>query len=299
MKTVGEFIDDCRNELRSVYEPTEIQRLVVFLLEEVKGFSSVNISAKYSELITDLEQVQLEKYVSELKLHKPIQYVLGHAWFYGMKFLVNEHVLIPRPETEELCEWILNGEGRMGNGDWRNGKPKILDIGTGSGCIAITLKKKWPEANVSALDISDGALEIARQNAILNKTDVAFLKGDILLKQQFKLEQTRFDIIVSNTPYIRKTEMDGMKTGVKDFEPHLALFVEGEDPLIFYSSIADFAKQHLNPGGKLFFEINQELGDGVVNLLKEKGFAGVELRKDLSGNDRMICASSNNESISN
>jgi release factor glutamine methyltransferase len=283
MKTVGDFITDARDELKTVYESSEIQRIIILLLEEVKGLGSSASNFKSHEIISDEEMMQLEKYIYELNLHKPIQYVLGHAWFYGLKFLVNEHVLIPRPETEELCEWIISGN-RVDK------KLEILDIGTGSGCIAITLKKKLPSAKVSAIDISDGALQTATQNAILNNTDVTFLKGDILLKQQMKISQTKFDIIVSNPPYIRKNEMSAMNSSVKDFEPHLALFVDGEDPLIFYSSIADFAKQHLNADGKLFFEINQELGEGVVKLLNEKGFAKVELRKDMSGNNRMVAA---------
>ena len=283
MKAVGDFIKDTRKDLETVYDPSEIQRIIILLLEEVKGLASSASNFKSHEILSDQDVVQLEKYIYELKLHKPIQYVLGHAWFYGLKFLMNEHVLIPRPETEELCEWILS------EADLKKDS-SILDIGTGSGCIAITLKKKWPGAKVFALDISDEALQTAKENAMLNNTDVTFLKGDILLKHQLKISQTKFDIIVSNPPYVRKSEMDGMNSSVKDFEPHLALFVDGDDPVIFYSSIADFAKQHLNQNGKLYFEINQELGLGVVNLLREKGFINVELRKDLSGNDRMVMA---------
>ena len=279
--TVGAFISAAKSDLLLIYSSSECQELIFILLEDVKGFSRLDVNSHINEALNETEWRKLYDYLEELMLGKPVQYVLGHAWFSGMKFIVNKNVLIPRPETEELCEWILS------EADHKKEKT-ILDIGTGSGCIAITLKKKWPQANVSALDISEEALQIARQNAILNKTDVTFLKGDILLKQSFELTQTKFDIIVSNPPYVRKSEMDGMNTSVKNYEPHLALFVEGEDPLIFYSAIADFAKQHLNPGGKLYFEINQELGNEVKKRMQEKGFMNVELRKDMSGNERMI-----------
>jgi len=282
--TVGAFISAAKSDLLLLYNSSECQEMIFLLLEDVKGFSKANVNSHINDDLTDSEWKKLFDYLEDLMLGKPVQYVLGHAWFCGMKFLVNENVLIPRPETEELCDWILSeAELKKEN--------SILDIGTGSGCIAITLKKKWPLAEVSALDISEGALQIARQNATLNNAEVVFLKGDILLKQYLEFTQTKFDIIVSNPPYVRRTEMDGMNASVKNYEPHLALFAEGEDPLIFYRTIADFAKQRLNPNGELYFEINQELGAGVVKLLKEKAFSKVELRKDMSGNDRMILAS--------
>jgi len=279
--TIGAFISAAKADLLLLYNSSECQQMIFLLLEDVKGLSKADVNSRINEELSDSEWKKLFSYLEELMLGKPVQYVLGYAWFSGMKFLVNENVLIPRPETEELCEWILS-DADVGK------ENSILDIGTGSGCIAITLKKNWPQAKVSALDISDEALKIAKQNAASNQTDIDFLKGDILLKQSFALNKTKFDIIVSNPPYVRKEEMNTMNNSVKDFEPHLALFVEGEDPLIFYSSIADFAKQHLNANGKLYFEINQEMGAGVVKLLEEKGFSKVELRKDLSGNERLV-----------
>jgi release factor glutamine methyltransferase len=284
--TVGAFISAAKSDLLLLYNSSECQQIILLLLEDVKGYSKSDVNSHINDELTDEEWKKLFLYLEDLMLGKPVQYVLGHAWFSGMKFMVNENVLIPRPETEELCEWIL------AEADLKK-ENSILDIGTGSGCIAVALKKKWPEAKVSALDISEGALQVARQNAQLNNTDITFLKGDILLKRYFEVAQTKFDIIVSNPPYVRKTEMVGMNASVKNYEPHLALFVEGEDPLIFYSAIADFAKQRLNSNGKLFFEINQEFGEQVVKLLKEKDFSKVELRKDMSGNDRMICAAMN------
>jgi release factor glutamine methyltransferase len=295
MSTVGAFISAAKSDLLLLYNSSECQELIFLLLEDVKGFTRANVNSRINEEISEEEWKKLHGYLEDLMIGKPVQYVLGHAWFYGMKFIVNENVLIPRPETEELVEWIT--ELKIKNVKqseipiFHFGKRlKIIDIGTGSGCIAIALKKKWPDANVSALDISDGALQIARQNAESNQADVTFLKGDILLKQHLEITKTKFDLIVSNPPYVRKTEMDGMNASVKNYEPHLALFVEGEDPLIFYKYIADFAKQHLVLNGKLYFEINQELGQEVKQLLIEKGFKDVELKKDLSGNYRMIGA---------
>ena len=264
--TIGAFISAAKADLLLLYNSSECQQMIFLLLEDVKGLSRADVNSRINEELSDSEWKKLFSYLEELMLGKPVQYVLGHAWFSGMKFFVNENVLIPRPETEELCEWILSEADMLKENS-------ILDIGTGSGCIAIALKKKWPQAKVSALDISDDALEIARQNAALNQTDINFLKGDILLKRHLEFTHTKFDIIVSNPPYVRKDEMNAMNKSVKDFEPHLALFVDGEDPLIFYNSIADFAKKHLNANGKLYFEINQELGAAVVNLLQEKGFS--------------------------
>jgi release factor glutamine methyltransferase len=292
--TVGAFISAAKSDLQLLYSASECQEIIFLMLENVKGFTKADVNSHINDELTDEEWKKLFSWLEDLMLGKPVQYILGYTWFCGMKFTVNEHVLIPRPETEELVEWIGNSKVGMEVASLRsqggNRQLDILDIGTGSGCIAIALKKKWPFTKVYALDISEEALQIARQNAAANQADVTFLKGDILLKQQFKLAETKFDIIVSNPPYVRKNEMERMNVSVKNYEPHLALFVEGEDPLIFYSAIADFAKQHLNPDGKLYFEINQELGENVVKLLKEKGFANVELRKDMSGNDRMIAA---------
>jgi release factor glutamine methyltransferase len=196
-------------------------------------------------------------------------------------------VLIPRPETEELVEFILS--------EVRNHKSEvsqILDIGTGSGCIAIALKKNLPDANVSAIDISDEALLIAKANAILNQTIVNFLRADILspISPKNKSEGT-FDIIVSNPPYVRISEKEKMSKNVLDYEPHLALFVNDNDPLLFYKAIAEFALENLSPNGKLYFEINEALGAEIKKLLEEKGFKNVEVKKDMSGKERMTVAS--------
>lgn len=221
---------------------------------------------------------------------EPVQYVVGFAWFYGLKFKVNNTVLIPRPETEELVEWILETVGSrqlaVGNGQYQ---VRILDIGTGSGCIPVTLKVKNPNLDVSAIDISEGALITASRNAYRHNVDVDFKKTDILNEKDWE-QLGQFDVIVSNPPYIPHAEKALMSDNVLAHEPHLALFVEDNDPLIFYKKIAEFAKKHLSTEGILFFECNEFNAHEVLTLLKNNGFKEAELRKDMSGSDRMIKA---------
>lgn len=231
---------------------------------------------KYQSLLIILEQ---------LKTGKPLQYVIGETEFYGLNFRVNPSVLIPRPETEELVEWILSDLS----------KPKtsieglkIIDIGTGSGCIPISLKKNIPLAQVYALDISKEALSVSKQNADLNQTMVNFIQADILNLLNNQLTDKKFGIIVSNPPYVTEAEKQQMLPNVLQHEPHLALFVPDNDPLIFYKAIADFAIKHSDTNGSLYLEINENLGEETVQLLKQMGFKNIELRQDLSGKDRMI-----------
>jgi release factor glutamine methyltransferase len=234
------------------------------------------------DLLFSKEEIQIWNVIlDKLKLEIPIQYILGTTHFYGLEFKVNENVLIPRPETEELVEWIISSAVNMPN--FKN--VKILDIGTGSGCIAISLAKNIPNAEVFAIDISDKALATAKENADLNKVNVAFTQRNILETKD--LEQ-QFDIIVSNPPYVRNLEKAEIKPNVLANEPHLALFVEDNDALIFYRKIAELATKNLSPEGKLFFEINQYLGKETVELLEKMHFKNSELRKDIYGNDRMI-----------
>ena len=227
----------------------------------------------------------------QLKKEIPIQYLLGNTEFFGLPFLVNENVLIPRPETEELVDWIIEEEKRferLKDEEIEGQKTiKILDIGTGSGCIAISLAKNIPNATVFAIDVSEKALEVAKMNAEINEVSVNFLEKNILETDDL-LEQ--FDIIVSNPPYVRNLEKQEIKKNVLEHEPHLALFVEDFDALVFYRKIAALATKNLNRGGQLFFEINQYLGKEMVALLHENGFESVSLRKDIYGNDRMTRA---------
>ena len=229
-----------------------------------------------------------ENLITELKKEIPIQYLLGNTEFYGLPFAVNENVLIPRPETEELVDWIIIEEKkieRLKDREISGCKDlKILDIGTGSGCIAISLAKNVPNAKVYAIDVSPEALKVAKLNAEQNKVEVIFLEKDILQTEDL-LEE--FDIIVSNPPYVRNLEKHEIKANVLENEPHLALFVDDFDALIFYRKIALLATKNLNSGGQLFFEINQYLGKEMIQLLNELSFSDIELRKDIYGNDRM------------
>ena len=229
--------------------------------------------------------------LEQLKLELPIQYILGSTSFYGLKFEVNENVLIPRPETEELVEWIINSNLKISSAQFgkasgeRFNNLKILDIGTGSGCIAIALAKNLPNAQVFAIDVSERALATAKKNAEQNDVNINFIQKNIL--ETTDLEQ-QFDIIVSNPPYVRNLEKAEIKKNVLEHEPHLALFVDDHDALIFYRKIGELAQKNLSKQGKLYFEINQYLGKETVELLENLGFSDVELKKDIYGNDRMI-----------
>ena len=216
-----------------------------------------------------------------LKKEVPIQYLLGKTNFYGLDFEVNENVLIPRPETEELVEWIINENLKY----IKVKKLKILDIGTGSGSIAVSLAKNIPNARVFALDVSKKALETAKRNAKNNNVDVTFIHQNILEIEDLKND---FDVIVSNPPYVRNLEKQEIKKNVLDYEPHLALFVEDDDALIFYRKIAEIAQRNLIENGQLFFEINQYLGNEMKDLLQNMNFRNIELKKDIYGNDRMM-----------
>ena len=219
--------------------------------------------------------------MEELKKEVPIQYLLGKTHFYGLDFEVNENVLIPRPETEELVEWIINENKAID----KKKKVKILDIGTGSGCIAISLAKNLPNAEVYAIDVSKKALETAKRNAISNNVEIIFMLKNVL---ELEILKSNYDIIVSNPPYVRNLEKEEIKKNVLDYEPHLALFVEDNDALIFYRKIASLAQKNLLENGQLYFEINQYLGKEMTDLLEEMNFKNIELRKDIYDNDRMI-----------
>lgn len=287
---VHDVMQSFRTELREFYSPEEIENFIFFSMNEYLGYARRHLQLKANQPLEEKNITRFRTILSELKKHKPIQYILGNTEFYGLKIRVNEHVLIPRPETEELVEQILQdtkGKGGL----------NIFDIGTGSGCIAIALKKYLPDATVSAIDISEEALLVAKQNAILNQTLIIFLQGDILnlsLPPSFhtekKSQRCKYDIIVSNPPYICESDKNSLSKNVVDYEPHIALFVKDDNPLIFYDAIADFALEHLSDDGKLYFEINETFGKDVRTLLNRKGFKNVELKKDMSGKDRIIFA---------
>jgi release factor glutamine methyltransferase len=289
METVKDVSAAFRKELAGLYDIREIDSLCMIAIAEIAGTSSAKIKA-FPELELPLEHLEaINQILSQLKTGKPIQYILGHTEFYGLTFKVNPSVLIPRPETEELVEWIISSAG-IGHQALGN----ILDIGTGSGCIAITLKKHLNEAQVSAVDISAEALKTAKENAELNDVNINYIQADIL-NIKYEIDNAKFDIIVSNPPYVTLYDKKQMHTNVTDFEPHSALFVPEDDPLIFYRVIADFASTNLKKGGLLFFEINENYGEQIIELFSRKSFKNIELRKDMSGKDRMLKANFSGE----
>jgi release factor glutamine methyltransferase len=278
------------NSLKSIQDEREIESFFFILTEYLHNLKRVDVALNPDFELSEEEVEKWNAILAELQQEKPIQYITGEAWFYGLRFEVNENTLIPRPETEELVEWILNSPITH-----HPSLITILDIGTGSGCIPISLKANLPQANVSAIDISEKALEVAKRNAELNKVEINFIQTNILeVEDLSKLGTSNFqlpasiDIIVSNPPYVRVLEKQEIKKNVLDYEPHLALFVEDNDALLFYRKIAQLALKNLAPNGLLFFEINQYLGKETVALLENLGFKNIELRKDIYGNDRMI-----------
>jgi len=273
-------------ELQTIQEDAEIESFFFILTEFLHNLKRIDVSLHPDFEVSESDFEKWNTIISELKTEKPIQYITGEAWFYGLRFEVNENTLIPRPETEELVEWIVDGLKLKGKGQ------RVLDIGTGSGCIPIALKKEIPSAQVSAIDISEKALEMARKNALNNQVEVNFIQQDILQSSNLQISKSSnllFDVIVSNPPYVRNLEKHEIKKNVLDYEPHLALFVDDSDALLFYRKIAQLALKSLTPNGKLFFEINQYLAKETVELVEQLGFKNIELRKDFIGNDRMIC----------
>jgi release factor glutamine methyltransferase len=269
--------------LFEVYDDQEAANIADRVIEHVTGQRKIERVMNPELQLTPQQQARLSLISVKLQQHVPVQYVLNEAWFMDMKLYVDESVLIPRPETEELVDWIKS--------EVKSQKSKlksVIDIGTGSGCIPIALKKNLQELTVRALDVSEGALNVAVKNAMLQGTQVYFMRMDFLDKD-LRESLGRFDIIVSNPPYVKSSEAEGMNKNVLDHEPHLALFVPDEDALLFYREIAAFGKTHLNYGGLIFLEINEELGDEVQQLFTKEGY-NTELRKDMQGKDRMVKA---------
>ena len=269
--------------LSAIYPKTEIDSFFFILMEEKLKLQRIDTVLKPDFLITKKNLIDLKTIVKRLQKEEPIQYIIGNTEFYGLPFFVDKNTLIPRPETEELVAWVLNETKVLANN--KTIELSILDIGTGTGCIPISLAKNLTSLNISAIDISPEALLIAKQNAILNKVTIKFIELDILNTESLPQE---YDVIISNPPYVRELEKEEIKNNVLKNEPHLALFVADENPLIFYNKIADLAKQQLSKNGMLFFEINQYLGKETVNMLVKKGFKNIQLKKDLFGKDRMI-----------
>ncbi|MGB6035172.1 MAG: peptide chain release factor N(5)-glutamine methyltransferase [Cryomorphaceae bacterium] len=277
MPTLADLKLKFREELHGQYPPGEIDQFFAMSVEEFFGYSRVEILVYSDEVIPQDELERFDLVLKGLRCDEPIQYLLGYAEFYGLKFKVNSHVLIPRPETEELIHWIAE--------DCKEPNNNILDLGTGSGCIAISLKKEIPHAIVYGVDKSVNALNLAKKNAELNNIGVEFFAFDIL--NQESLGFMSFDLMVSNPPYVTMEDKKVMAKNVVDYEPHLALFVPEDDPLVFYRRIVDLAEGHLVKGGKIFFEINESFAAEIRSLLTDRGFTSVEIRKDLNGRHRM------------
>lgn len=267
-------------QLKEIYIENELDSLFFIALEYVTSISKIEYILQKEEEISEEKLIELKFILEELTKNKPIQYITKNAYFYGLNFYVNEKVLIPRQETNELVDWVLMSV--------THSKPiKILDIGTGSGCIAITLKKNLPLSEVFAIDISNEAIQVAQKNANDNEVEINFLQKNILEINDLK---SNFDIIISNPPYVRELEKLEMAPNVLDNEPHLALFVPDNNPLLFYEKITEIALKNLTEDGMLFFEINQYLSEETKKMIENKGFKNVTLRKDLQENYRMILA---------
>ena len=276
-------------ELDAIYGKDEVNSFFFLSVEHFLNIPRFQLALNPEFTITNAEYDVFFKTLDALKQQKPIQYVLGETEFYGLPFKVNENVLIPRPETEELVDWIIKCHSKQSDAS----KINILDIGTGSGCIAISVAKSLTNARVYAIDVSKEALKVAKQNAELNNVDLTFIEADILKTADVMLNlpkhiNSKFDVIVSNPPYVRHLEKTEIQPNVLDNEPHLALFVDDKNPLVFYKAITDFAVDNLKQKGELFFEINQYLSEETRQLLIDVNFDAVELRKDLNGNNRML-----------
>jgi release factor glutamine methyltransferase len=314
--TIGEIYDSMTDQLKAVYDEREAASITGLVLETRLGIRRIDRILRKTEALDPALEAGLRSDLHALLQNEPVQYVLGEAWFDGLLLKVNGHVLIPRPETEELVHWVADDVKMASDMKTRTKAPSdqntaitgqteiitgppavitgppapsILDIGTGSGCIPIALQKHLPGALITGLDISPEALLLARENADRHQMPVLFLKADILDDATWS-DLPSYDIIVSNPPYIAQSEKDGMHSRVLGYEPHLALFVPDNDPLLFYRKIARFAGVRLCAGGALYLEINEALGRETTDLLEQEGFKQIILRKDLQGKDRMIRA---------
>jgi release factor glutamine methyltransferase len=274
-----QFETTFKSQLKSIYDDREANNITDWVFENVTGLKKWQ-RRNSQNILSDTQKNQLDKYLKELLQSKPVQYVLNEAWFYKRKYYVNEGVLIPRPETEELVEWIIQ--------DSKANKIRIIDIGTGSGCIPVSLKLELPDAVVDAIDISDRALLVAKKNAYELNASINFLQINFLQNEEW-LSLSKYDIIVSNPPYIPNNEKKILSKNVADFEPELALFVKDNEPFIFYPQIADFAQLHLNPDGKIYVEVHEAYANDVKKIFETAGFTAI-IKKDIYGKERMVRA---------
>jgi release factor glutamine methyltransferase len=267
-------------ELKNSYPETEIEAFIQIICRHLFGMSRFECMLRDVDNLPEKSEGQIYNIIQELKRFKPLQYILGETEFYGLRFFVDSAVLIPRPETEELVEWIIS-ECKSKN------DVSIVDVGTGSGCIPVALARFLPNATVAAIDISAEALDVAQKNAIENKVNVQFIQTDILKRKLPK--ELHFDVIVSNPPYVTPAQKDNMSSNVLDYEPHIALFAPEQNPFVFYEAISEIAQAHLKPAGALYFEINEALPDETAERIRKFGFT-TELKQDINGKHRMIKA---------
>jgi len=284
--TTASIYNHFKNQLKAVYDDREAENISDWIFENVTGLKRWERRGNRNKELNETDSEKLKKYLDELLKHKPVQYVLNEAWFYKRKFYVNENVLIPRPETEELVEWIVKDE--KNNADGNSKQTNIIDIGTGSGCIPVSLKKELPEANVTAIDVSEKALVVSKKNAKELNASIDFFQIDFLKEDEWKA-LPQIDIIVSNPPYIPINEKEILAKNVIDFEPEIALFVENNDPFIFYKAIAKFAKCHLKEKGRIYVEVHEEYAKQVKIIFENAGLIS-EIKKDIYGKERMVKA---------
>lgn len=268
-----------RQSLLTVYPEHEIRSISRLLLSDVTGWNFTELITNKNSVFSENQMELIDNYLEKLKNHVPVQYVLGKTEFFGLPFLVTPDVLIPRPETEELVDWVLS--------EINNKAVSVLDFGTGSGCIPVSIKYNHSATQMHACDISENALKMAKKNADLNKVVVTLFQFDFLKDERLK---QKYDVFVSNPPYIPQNEVLSMDAHVVEHEPHLALFVPDHNPLLFYEKIALLGKKYLLPGGRLYFEIHRSFGAGCIQMLQNQGYIDINLKKDMSGNDRMIRA---------
>ena len=278
--TLQEIKKNFQEELKGIFSSEEIDMFFFMIVQKEFGFSKSKTLASLKEEVSMGESIMIHGCLNRLKKSEPIQYILEETEFYGLPFKVSPYVLIPRPETEELVDWVVQ--------EYKNHKSEsleLLDIGTGSGCIAVSLAKKLHWANISALDVSKKALGVAEENAQHNQVEIDFFERDIL--QADSLPKS-YDVIISNPPYVRESEKKAMQKNVLNYEPHTALYVDDEDPLRYYQKMAHLAKKQLTSGGALYFEINEYLSEELIELLQNEGFKRCILKQDLFGKDRML-----------
>lgn len=281
MHTYGSAYIELSTSLLAVYDAREASAIAHEVLEHITGRTKLQRISEKDKMFSAVQQAGYDELKTLLQKGSPIQYALGRAWFMGRDFVVDEHVLIPRPETEELVQWIAD--------EWMGKEPAILDIGTGSGCIPVMLKLLLPLSQVTSMDISTGAIAVAKSNADKHNAGVSFVQGDFL-DGEFRSELPQYDVIVSNPPYIPETEQASLHSNVRDYEPGIALFVPGDDALLFYRNIADFGREHLKEGGAVYCELHVDYALATQQLFVAEGYTEVEVRPDMHGNLRMLKA---------